>query len=76
MGFLAGEITTLRLSELDQRLKGTPITLNFRYFQRAEGEIEFPLGFSPDQVEVVVDISKPALEDIRTGYIWNELVLR
>ena len=75
VGFLAGEITTLRLSQLDQTLRGAPITLNFRYFQRAEGELEFPLGFLPDQVEVVIDISKPALEDIRTGYIWDDLVL-
>ncbi len=75
MGFLAGEMTTIRLSELDPTLRGAPVSLNFRYFQRAEGELEFPLGFSPDRVEVVIDISQPVSEDIRTGYIWDELVL-
>jgi hypothetical protein len=75
-GVVAGAVSVLPLTELDLALSGSPLALNFRYFQRVEGELEFPPGFTPEQVEVVLELSKPTSEDIRTGYIWDELVVR
>jgi hypothetical protein len=75
-GVMAGAITSLPLTELDLTSSGSPLVLNFRYFQRIEGELEFPPGFTPNQVEVVLELSKPTSEDIRTSYIWADLVVR
>ena len=75
-GVMAGAITSLPLTELDLTSSGSPLVLNFRYFQRIEGELEFPTGFTPNQVEVVLELSKPTSEDIRTSYIWADLVVR
>jgi len=75
-GVMAGAVTALPLTELDLTSSGSPPVLNFRYFQRIEGELEFPLGFTPNQVEVVLELSKPTSEDIRTSYIWAGLVVR
>ena len=47
-GSTNGESITLPLAELDKKFSGEKMTLNFRYFQTFEGEIEIPDGFEPN----------------------------
>jgi hypothetical protein len=67
------EAVEYRLDELDPTLGGDALTLNFRYFQKIEGELQLPEGFVPERVVLTVRLSKPKSDDIRRVFAWKDV---
>jgi len=62
-----------RLRDLDVELAGVEPVLNFRYFQRLEGEFTLPADFVPKHIVLTAELSKPVSEQINQRYDWAEV---
>lgn len=60
-----------RLRDLDVELAGVEPVLNFRYFQRLEGEFTLPASFVPKHIVVTAELSKPVSEQLNQRYDWQ-----
>jgi len=60
------------LSDLDPELSADALTMNFRYFQRREGDIVLPLGFVPERIELALQLVKPVSQSVNSSYSWRE----
>jgi hypothetical protein len=47
------------------------IPFQFRYFQIIKGVVQFPAGFAPRQVNIIVKATSPAARTIEQHYAWN-----
>lgn len=59
------------LAELSEDFDPGSATLNFRYFQSIEGELNVPEGFAPGELILVARSSKPKKTEIRKVYPWE-----
>ncbi len=66
-----GVVEQYRLRDLDIELQGVKPVLNFRYFQRLEGEFSLPLNFLPTHIVLTATLSKPVIEQIDLSYDWG-----
>ena len=69
-GVQRGVLRTLPLAELTQRRQTVPIPFSFKYFQRLEGNLILPDGFTPNRVRLVVKSS--AGEQAQRSIGWAE----
>lgn len=72
-GELDGESREFALSELDTSRVSDAFTLNFRYFQRFEGEIRLPEGFEPWALVLDAAISKPRTSAHQAQFDWSAM---
>jgi len=72
-GEIDGESREYALSELDTGRVSDAFTLNFRYFQRFEGEIRLPEGFEPWVVVLDAAISKPRTSAHQAEFDWSSV---
>lgn len=63
------------LADLDERLAGEPLPINFRYFQRFEGEVLLPPGFTPERLEIDVVLRKPKTNRVSVAHDWSEVMV-
>ena len=75
VGRVLGQPEALDLADLDERLAGQPLPINFRYFQRFEGELLLPPGFTPERVEVDVALRKPKANRVSAAHDWSEVMV-
>ncbi len=75
VGRVLGQPEVLDLPDLDERLAGQPLPINFRYFQRFEGELLLPPGFTPERVEVDVALRKPKVNRVSAAHDWSEVMV-
>ncbi|EAW42184.1 hypothetical protein MGP2080_05567 [marine gamma proteobacterium HTCC2080] len=74
-GTVLEQLEVLNLTDLDERLAREPLPINFRYFQRFEGEILLPPGFTPERVEVDVVLRKPKQKSVSVAHDWSEVMV-
>jgi uncharacterized coiled-coil protein SlyX len=74
-GTVLEQLEVLNLTDLDERLAREPLPINFRYFQRFEGEILLPPGFTPERVEVDVVLRKPKSKRVSVAHDWSEVMV-
>ena len=72
-GEAAGVAQQYRLRDLDVELAGAEPVLNFRYFQRLEGEFTLPVDFIPKHLVLTAELSKPVSEQLNQRYDWQEV---
>ncbi len=65
-----GEPLELPLADLDGTLADNALPLNFRYFQRFDGELMLPEGFVPERVIMRVTLSQPRAAQLERGFPW------
>lgn len=75
VGRVLDELEVLDLPDLDERLVGEPLPINFRYFQRFEGELTLPPGFRPERVEVDLMMRKPKTNSVSVAHDWSEVMV-
>lgn len=75
VGSVREEPEVLNLPDLDDRLAGQPLPINFRYFQRFNGEVLLPPGFIPERVEVDVSLRKPKANRVSTVHDWSDVMV-
>ena len=75
MGNVHNQPEIFELANLDERLAGEPLPVNFRYFQRFEGEVLLPPGFTPQRVEIDVVVRKPKTDRVSVAHDWSELMV-
>ena len=63
------------LADLDERLAGEPLPINFRYFQRFEGEVLLPPGFTPERLEIDIVLRKPKTNRVSVAHDWSEVMV-
>lgn len=68
-----GAAQQYRLRDLDVELAGVEPVLNFRYFQRLEGEFILPADFVPKHIIVIAELHKPVSEQLNQRYDWAEV---
>lgn len=74
VGKQAGEPANLTLKDISSDVSKERIRLNFKYFQRIEGDMTLPEGFVPEKIEMKVVIQKPkkAVIDKKFGWLVKE----
>lgn len=72
LGRQEGERRILALADLTEDVSGQDIRFRFRYFQRIQGVMQLPEGFTPLEVEVVVDPEGARAETLERLYDWKE----
>jgi hypothetical protein len=74
VGKQSGEPATLALKDISDDISDERIRLNFKYFQRIEGDMTLPKGFVPDKIEMQVVIQNPkkAVIDKKFGWLVKE----
>lgn len=75
VGSVHNQPEIFELANLDERLAGEPLPINFRYFQRFEGEVLLPPGFTPQRVEIDVLVRKPKTDRVSVTHDWSELMV-
>ena len=70
VGTLAGEVKKLSLHRVSAQIKEQQIDLRFKYFQYVEGELELPVGFVPERVDIVATASKPKAVQVEKQFGW------
>ena len=70
-GEKAGKQVTLSLSELSAQESNT-LSFSFKYFQSLEGELVFPVGFNPSNLNITVIPKTRKLDTIKKSYAWSE----
>lgn len=71
IGTRAGETVAIPLQELvtgETQFEGK---LRFRYFQNVEGVMQIPPDFTPAQIEIRAESSKPQEGKIERNFIWT-----
>ncbi len=71
IGHIGGERLVLPINELIPEFAQFEPSLNFRYFQNIEGELQLPEGFTPDQVEVLAESKKPTAIKVEKIFSWS-----
>lgn len=61
----------LPLADLVSKTSPFESSLNFRYFQNIEGELQFPEGFVPEQVEILAESTKPRVNKVEKIFSWS-----
>ncbi len=69
-GESAGVVEQYRLRDLDAELQGVEPVLNFRYFQRLDGEFSLPADFLPTHIVLNAALIKPVIEQLDLSYDW------
>ena len=69
-GKLNGNLKSYQLKELNAD-HASQIKFRFRYFQKIEGEVEFPEGFVPEQLVVMVLPSDQNVESLEQAFEWR-----
>jgi septal ring factor EnvC (AmiA/AmiB activator) len=74
VGKQSGETASLSLKDISDDVADERIRLNFKYFQRIEGDMTLPKGFVPDKIEMQVVIQNPkkAVIDKKFGWLVKE----
>lgn len=62
--------TSLSLNTLTEHIEDPLVKLRFKYFQYIEGELELPVGFEPQRVDIIARASKPKTVRIEKHYGW------
>lgn len=75
VGSVHGQPEIFELADLDERLAGEPLPINFRYFQRFEGEVLLPPGFTPERLEIDVVLRKPKTNRVSVAHDWSEVMV-
>ena len=75
VGEALGQPVVLDLPDLDDKLAGEPLPLNFRYFQRFEGELQLPPEFAPERVEVDIVLQKPRSDGLVQAHDWGDVLV-
>jgi hypothetical protein len=70
VGTLEGEVKKLSLHRVSAQIKEQQIDLRFKYFQYVEGELELPVGFVPERVDIVATASKPKAVQVEKQFGW------
>jgi len=71
IGHLADERLVLPIDELVSEMLPFEPSLNFRYFQNIEGELQLPEGFAPEQVEVLAESQEPTAIKVEKIFSWS-----
>ncbi len=75
VGRALDQMRMLPLTDLDDGLAGEPLAINFRYFQRFEGELLLPPGFTPERVEIDVVLQKPRSDEVSVAHDWSGVMV-
>ena len=75
VGQALGQPVVLDLPDLDDNLAGEPLPLNFRYFQRFEGELDLPPEFVPERVEIDIILQKPRSDGVVLAHDWSDVLV-
>jgi hypothetical protein len=70
IGTLDGEKVSLPLHTISEQITKQDITLRFKYFQYIEGELTLPVGFVPEQIDLVAQATKPNVVQVEKQYAW------
>jgi hypothetical protein len=60
----------LSLKGLSSQVEAQQIDLRFKYFQYVEGELELPVGFVAERVDVTARASKPKKVQVEKQFAW------
>ncbi|WP_396587776.1 DUF6776 family protein [Bermanella sp. R86510] len=69
-GILDGKQKTYGLRDISEDIQDYGIKYRFRYFQEIEGELVLPEGFTPENVEVVLQSSGSRSKRIDSTFPW------
>lgn len=61
---------TLSLDILSGQLDGKGIKLRFKYFQYVDGELQIPVGFVPERIDIVARATSPKKVSVEKHYGW------
>ncbi|ODS24674.1 hypothetical protein AB835_02025 [Candidatus Endobugula sertula] len=61
----------ISLQEVSDNIDSGRIKLNFRYFQRIEGQMVLPQDFTPDRIELKVVLVRPKKTLIEKKFKWS-----
>ncbi|MEM9257207.1 MAG: DUF6776 family protein [Pseudomonadota bacterium] len=70
-GSLDDEAVSFNLTELGDDADTPDFQLAFRYFQIIEGELTLPEGFTPEELALVANISKPKQQQVIQQFAWQ-----
>lgn len=70
VGKRAGVEETLSLDILSQQIETASIKLRFKYFQYINGELELPIGFVPERIEIVAKATTPKKVTVEKLFGW------
>jgi hypothetical protein len=65
-----GEEETLSLDVLSDQLRDEGIKLRFKYFQYIDGNLQLPLGFIPERIDIVARATSPKRVSVEKTYEW------
>jgi len=65
-----GKSKSFYLSQLSSTVKSEKIKLNFKYFQRLEGQLILPESFTPERIELKIVSLKPRKTLIEKTFNW------
>ncbi len=65
-----GKSKNLSLHQLSEQIKTQNVSLRFKYFQYIEGELILPVGFVPENVDIVAKAEKPKKVQVEKQYKW------
>ncbi len=68
-----GKSVQLKLGELSAEMK-QPARFGFKYFQNFEGRLDFPEGFEPQGVNVLVKPKTKKIKALDEHYSWTEIL--
>jgi hypothetical protein len=66
-----GQEKVLALQELSRQHRMPNIQLSFTYFQIVEGEMELPVDFNPQRVQVLARASRPKALQVEKRFTWE-----
>lgn len=72
LGEQDGERKTLSLDEISEEVEDREIRFRFRYFQRIQGVLTLPPGFTPLEVVVVADPEGARNETVERLFDWRQ----
>lgn len=70
IGQQAGAPRRLALEDVSSSISVERIKLSFKYFQRVEGEMVLPQGFTPERIEIKVVAEKPRRAQLDKKFGW------
>lgn len=72
-GEYQGQAETLALDRIDSEMETDAFTLSFRYFQRFQGQLQLPEGFTAKALRLEASLTRPARETFSKRFDWSEL---
>lgn len=70
VGTRSGQREVYPLRDLTDSEDQLDIKLRFRYFQNIEGDLELPVDFEPEQIEINAVATAPMAKSISKSYSW------